>query len=106
MRAIEAKMLAAIRARKPMKSGNTEVSVSAVQERVEVRLHGNEIARVYFTGGIAVTLAGWDTPTTRSRVNAVLRAFDRGFIYRKDFQPYFRDARHEREITSREWINT
>lgn len=82
MRQIEQQMLAAIRARKNWKNGSTQVSyVPAEREHpahIEVFLHRNLIARIYernihHVGGIAVTLAGWNTPTTRSRLNAILR---------------------------------
>lgn len=33
-------------------------------------LHGNEIA-VHVKGGIEVTTAGWNTPTTRERLNGL-----------------------------------
>lgn len=41
----------------------------------EVWLHGSVIASVDHAGNIGVTLAGWNTSTTRARVNAILQAF-------------------------------
>lgn len=41
-------------------------------EETVVRLHGNAIARHFHSSGVVVvSLAGWPTLTTRSRVNAI-----------------------------------
>ena len=40
-----------------------------------VRLHGNLIARVELDGRVFVSTAGWNTATTRSRINAILSRF-------------------------------
>ena len=88
MRKIEAQMVMAVRdqlsgSEKTFRSGNTEVSTEhrgihgtpSYYRNVVVRLHGNEIAR--FDGGIAlkITDAGWQTNTTKSRLNALLSCF-------------------------------
>ena len=76
MRKIEAKMVAAVLAGGRMKDGNTEVvtgaSLFACQIVTSVYLHGNLIAQ---NGGKGwgINLRGWNTPTTRSRVNALLQ---------------------------------
>jgi len=59
-------------------NGNTAVALVR-PNTAEVRLHGNHIATVY-GGGMRFTLAGWNTNTTRSRVNALLNAFARGHV--------------------------
>ena len=87
MRVIEKQMIEAIKAmqhnsvaahRTSWKSGNTVVSWStttgAAEEHAAVYLHGNLIALVY-EGGLKITLAGWNTPTTRSRLTALCHAF-------------------------------
>lgn len=82
MRKIESEMLRAVRALKPAKLGNTAVTTGPAGW-ADVRLHGHLIATVWperLDGygparHIEVTLAGWDTPTTRSRLRALLRAF-------------------------------
>ena len=74
-RKIEDQMIAAIRAGKTFKSGNTEVIPSA-NGATEVKLHGNTIIRYVPTVGWEWSLAGWNTPTTRSRINAAVRAFN------------------------------
>lgn len=69
---IERDMIAAIRAGKNRALGNTYVN--PIVGGVEVRLHGNLIA-VLTDQGLRFTLAGWPTPTTRSRINALLQTF-------------------------------
>lgn len=82
MRVIERKMVRAVLAGKPMSDRNTTVSHMLIGDvRVtDVRLHGNKIATVT-TGGadsLEITLAGWPTRTTRSRLNALLSEFAPG----------------------------
>lgn len=72
MRKIDEQMVDAVLERCNWKSDNTEVQVSA-SGVVEVRLHGNLIARLT-DGEWEYTLAGWNTSTTRSRLSALLRA--------------------------------
>ena len=51
--------------------GNTHAAVSGEVSRLY--LHGNLIAEYRRdTGGMFVTLAGWDTVTTRERINGLL----------------------------------
>lgn len=83
MRKIERDMIAAIRAGKSRSLGNTSVECSTVHNSPEgaswaVRLHGNLIAQVFAGGPLNFTLAGWPTPTTRSRINALCREFGAG----------------------------
>jgi hypothetical protein len=74
MRVIEEKMLKAIKNKKNWESGNTRVyhTPSGV---VEVYLHNNLIARLYHNSDInelaAISLAGWNSKTTISRLNAL-----------------------------------
>jgi len=78
MRKIEQEMVTAIRAGRNWKSGNTEVLHDPVIGgcEVEVWLHGNLIAKRYYRGDAPgqwqITLAGWNTNTTRSRLNALM----------------------------------
>ena len=74
MRTIEANMLRAIRAQRSRSFGNT--TVVATPESVNVFLHGNRIASVR-ERHVEITLAGWPTVTTRSRINAILGAYTR-----------------------------
>lgn len=86
MRTIEEQMIAAIRARKDWKSGNTQVAAFPAGV-VKVFLHGNHIATLR-SNGVDFTLAGWNTPTTRSRLNAILQEFaPRNRVYTKKGEP-------------------
>lgn len=78
MRQIEKKMVAAIKARKNFKSGNTEVTMTRNEYlgtcTAMVYLHDNLIAKISFGPEKVVgqfTMAGWNTNTTRSRLNAL-----------------------------------
>ena len=78
MRKIEAKMVAAVLTGGNMKGGNTEVVTRTREDgqRVtSVYLHGNLIAQNGVTGW-GFSLRGWNTPTTRSRVNALLQGLE------------------------------
>lgn len=79
-RKIEDAMIDAIRAGKDWKSGNTEVRQG--DDCTTVLLHGNAIA-VLTDHATRWTLAGWDTNTTRSRINALARAFGWRGVSRK-----------------------
>ena len=84
MRKIEAQMVMAVRDQlsgirtKEWRSGNTCVrSVHDAQlgPTVVVELHGNEIAQFTNGGMLKITDAGWQTVTTKSRLNALLDCF-------------------------------
>ena len=74
MRKIETQMNSAIRSRRDWHSGNTRVEITA-DNRALVYLHGNLIANVdnndiqIFDGG------GYQTVTTKSRLNAIIEEF-------------------------------
>jgi len=89
MRKIEREMIAAIKAGKSTKLDNTEVRQG--DGVVEVLLHGHCIAMNTVATGWRFTLAGWNTPTTRSRVSALLETFGgpgRRGVYTKLGQAY------------------
>ena len=69
MRKIESQMNAAIANGTNWAKANTSVSFEG--EVAEVRLHGNLIARVG-EGFIELFDGGWQTTTTKSRLNAIL----------------------------------
>lgn len=78
MRQIEKKMVASIKARKNFKSGNTEVKMKRNEHlgtcTAMVYLHANLIAKISFGPENVVaqfTMAGCNTNTTRSRLNAL-----------------------------------
>ena len=81
MRKIETQMINAIRNRRDWKLGNTSVDVT--DHGVIVRLHGNKIAQVDYENNVTfITDAGWQTTTTKSRLNALLNGINqRGSVY-------------------------
>lgn len=77
MRKIEQNMMHAIRHGRAWRSANTATTRTLPHDSVQgvrVWLHGNQIALVPDDQEqpVLVTLAGWDTRTTRSRLNAIL----------------------------------
>ena len=91
LRKIESQMNAAIQANKNWKSGNTEVVTN--DGLSTVYLHGNKIAMVDDTS-LTVFDGGWQSNTTKSRLNALINEFCNGFtdgVFQKDFLWYIRD---------------
>ena len=85
MRKIELQMIAAIKDSKDLKVANTEViSCTFVSD---VYLHGNLIARIGETW-IELFDGGYQSKTTKSRLNAILSAFgmDGEKVFAKNFQ--------------------
>ena len=79
MRKIEAKMVAAVLTGGTLKDGNTEVTTRTREDGQRVTmvyLHGNMIAQNGTIAGWRFRLAGWNTPTTRSRINALLQGLE------------------------------
>lgn len=91
MRMIERKMLAAIHERKDWHLDNTEVQCVSLPacniDKVFVRLHGNTIAMITPTE-VDVCDCGWQTPTTKSRLNAILYELCGAGIYQKQHKWY------------------
>jgi hypothetical protein len=106
MRSIESKMLAAIRAGKSARLGNTVVQVIPGTGAWRVYLHNNLIANGGSVG-LSFTLAGWGTPTTRSRVNALLSVFAAGNarVYQRAGVQQFSQGGQSRDIGSSEWVS-
>jgi|TARA_R110002167_G_scaffold180890_3_gene381085 hypothetical protein len=76
MRNIDKNSAVALYESKGFRGGNTVVTKEGVW------LHGNQIVRIMPEGNlkdstlVQFTLCGWDTPTTRARINAVLEIFE------------------------------
>ena len=93
MRLIEKNMNQAIRNRKEhWQSANTSVEsfYCSVSDRVGsiVKLHGNKIAEVY-ANSIVLFDGGWQTVTTKSRLNALLDEFTPGTgVIQRNFEWY------------------
>jgi hypothetical protein len=89
MRVETTKIIRAFMEQKPAKAKRTETCGHSIY------LHGNRIAWRGKEGDIYMTLAGWDTVTTRDRLNglctALKRADAKGFR-RKLHTPFFGDV--------------
>ena len=85
MRKIESQIIEAIKNNKDLKIANSEV-ISCTNSS-DVYLHGNLIARVGETW-MELFDGGWQTNTTKSRLNALLSAFgmEGEYIFQKNFQ--------------------
>ena len=77
MRKIEQQMMQAIHERRDWRSDNTQVVCTVFShgdlniDRVHVQLHGSTIA-IITDVCVDVCDYGWQTPTTKSRLNAIL----------------------------------
>ena len=71
MRKIETEMNAAIAQGKDWSKANTSVHFNAEEGVAIVRLHGNKIAEIG-EGFITLFDGGWQSNTTKSRLNAIL----------------------------------
>ena len=76
MRKVEEQMNMAIRARKNWAGSNTTVRCfkeNGITTEMQVLLHGNLIAWLdTATNDLNISSAGWETVTTKSRLNALL----------------------------------
>jgi len=72
------------------KVGNTRTDGKSVF------LHGNEIIKRDASGLVMATLAGWNTPTTRERINGITGLG----IYQKNFVPML----NGQEVDSYDWL--
>ena len=105
MRIIEKKMIQAIVANNAFKLDNTEVTKRTTDAQTnkfycDVLLHGHRIATIYFTSQeskqavtICFSACGWNTVTTRSRINAVIKSLGhpRDGVHTKRGQLYVTD---------------
>ena len=85
MRKIEKQIISAIKNNKDIKVDNTQVINSSNVS--DVYLHGNLIARIGETW-MELFDCGYQTKTTKSRLNALLSAFgmEGEYIFQKNFQ--------------------
>ena len=93
MRKIEQQMLNAINSNSNWQSANTSVHFNEENEVSIVRLHGNKIAEVG-DDFVQIFDGGWQTNTTKSRLNAIINEFCNAFtdgVFQKDFCWYIRD---------------
>ena len=96
MRKIEKQMNYALRHRKNWAGSNTTVRCfkeNGVTTEMQVLLHGNLIAWLdTATNDLNISSAGWETVTTKSRLNALLEEFASGCrVIQRDFQWFLSD---------------
>ena len=91
MRKIETQMNMAIKSQKNWCSGNTQVITDNGISRVF--LHGNHIATYnHVTKELALFDGGWQTVTTKSRLNALCYEFATGFgVFQKNWDWFVSD---------------
>jgi hypothetical protein len=100
MRKIEKLMINAINSDKAFAAGNTLVTMHSIANgyMFKVFLHGNHIANVYRSNTFDVnriefSFAGWQTPTTKSRINALFNLMSGiNGCYQKGGKLFFRAA--------------
>ena len=96
MRKIEMEMNAAIRYRRNFSKANTSVrcfKTNGITTDVDVFLHGNHIASLdTATHKLTIKDGGWQSVTTKSRLNALLDEFAPSMgIFQKDWVWYLSD---------------
>ena len=94
MRVIEKNMNTAIRNGKDFRSGNTSVTHlinDAGQKEAIIKLHGNHIATV-MNDTMLLFDGGWQSNTTKSRLNALCYEFATGYkVFQKNWDWFVAD---------------
>ena len=97
MRKIEQEMNSAIRYRRNFSKANTSVRCfknrDGITTEMDVYLHGNHIASLdTATNALTIKDGGWQSVTTKSRLNALLDEFAPSMgIFQKDWVWYLSD---------------
>ena len=102
MRKIEQQMLTAIRNNDNWQSANTSVHYNEENDVSIVRLHGNKIAEVG-DDFVAIFDGGWQTNTTKSRLNVIINEFCNGLtdgVFQKNFKWFISDNKVIRDFES------
>jgi hypothetical protein len=100
MRKITQQSAQALRNREFFNRDNTKVSFGYVnadtsEVEMEMSLHNNIIAEVK-GNTLSILDAGWQTATTKERLNGVLYYFNLGHLFQKDFEWFYMDK--ERKV--------
>ena len=106
MRKIETLMNKAISNKTDWSNSNTSVEYHPSENLSEVRLHGHLIAWYdHKENTLGVSNCGWETNTTKSRLNAILSNFYYGVgIFQKNFQWFIQDSRESTNISTKKWF--
>ena len=100
MRKIEQQMCQAIQSNKDWQSANTSVHFNEESGESIVRLHGNKIA-VIGDDFLQIFDGGYQSVTTKSRLNALIDRFCNGVtdgVFQKDYQWFIRDNNVTRDF--------
>ena len=95
-------MIAAINASKNWQSANTSVHFNEESNTSIVRLHGNKIAEVT-DDSMTIFDGGWQTTTTKSRLNALINEFCNAVtdgVFQKNYQWFVTDNNVTKEFTN------
>lgn len=71
MRKITSEACWALQHKATYKSGNTEVYIDQISGYYVMALHGNPIAQVDHNNNLEIRSAGWETSTTKERLNGL-----------------------------------
>jgi len=110
MRKIEQQMNDAVANNKNWQSANTSVHFNEENGVSIVRLHGNKIAEIG-DDYLQIFDGGWQTTTTKSRLNALIDRFCNAVtdgVFQKDYQWYIRDNKVTRDFDNGyifAWLN-
>ena len=102
MRKIEEQMCNAVHHNIDWQSGNTSVHYCEENGESIVRLHGNKIA-VIGDDFLQIFDGGWQTTTTKSRLNALIDRFCNGVtdgVFQSKFEWFIRDNNVTRDFTN------
>ena len=93
MRKLEKQMNQAIRGQRNWAGSNTTVMTDDAGLYSTVYLHGNKIASYsHVTRDLEILDGGWQTVTTKSRLNALLSEFKPNFgVFQKNWQWFISD---------------
>ena len=114
MRKLETNMNNAIRSKKNFSSSNTTVKTTSFFdndvycEESKVFLHGNHIATYnHVTKELALFDGGWQSNTTKSRLNALCNEFATGFgVFQKNWEWFISDFQNvKKEFVSNTIVN-
>ena len=94
MRKIEQQMNSALARKTNWAGSNTTVSYNELTNCSSVYLHGNQIATLdHHTNALKLSSCGYETVTTKSRLNALLSEFKYGCkVFQKQFDWYLQNV--------------
>tara|TARA_A100000172_G_C3010312_1_gene99534 strand:- start:304 stop:711 length:408 start_codon:yes stop_codon:yes gene_type:complete len=95
MRLVEAQMLQLMDRRSNGKAGSNTHVRTTTEGSVDVYLHDNQIAHLDKDGKLFISDAGWQTNTTKSRLNAIINYFCDGTktgVMQSDYEWYLYEA--------------